>query len=81
MPHLAVSTAMFMLLFILTVVAHLRRGKRGELTLINIAAAMHGSELPALFPQMKADVCDGSRPFGVTGQEDVSEIIGDRNII
>ncbi|KAG2125402.1 hypothetical protein DEU56DRAFT_903754, partial [Suillus clintonianus] len=61
LPQLAVSTAIFILLFILTIVAHFRRGKGGDWTLINIAAAMHDSEVPAQFSQMKADLCQGSR--------------------
>ncbi|KAG2130896.1 hypothetical protein DEU56DRAFT_757737 [Suillus clintonianus] len=82
MPHLAVSTAIFMLLFIMTVVTHFRRGKGGELTLINIGAALYGSELPTQISQTKADLSEGSRPLldRKSVREDVAEMIGDRSI-
>ncbi|KAG2125401.1 hypothetical protein DEU56DRAFT_573741 [Suillus clintonianus] len=82
-PHLAISTAMFTLLFVLTIVSHVRRGKGGKLTLINIGAAMCGSELPAQISQIKADLFEGSRPLlnGKSVQGDVAEMIGNRNII
>ncbi|KAG2130897.1 hypothetical protein DEU56DRAFT_814984 [Suillus clintonianus] len=82
-PQLAVSTAIFILLFILTIIAHFRRGKGGDWTLINIAATMHDSEVPAQFYQIKADLCQGSRLLWdrKSVQEDVVEMIGDPNIV
>lgn len=54
-PNLAVSTAVFALLAVLIVIAHFRPGKGTEFTLVNVAAAVHGSELPARFARIKAD--------------------------
>ena len=48
-PNLAVATTVFALLAALIVLAHFRPGKGTEFTLVNVAAAVHQSELPALF--------------------------------
>ena len=52
-PNLAIASAMFALLIALIIVAHFRPGKGAEFTLANIAAAVHESELPALFAQQQ----------------------------
>ncbi|KAH7903188.1 hypothetical protein BJ138DRAFT_189130, partial [Hygrophoropsis aurantiaca] len=54
LPHIAVSTIMLVCLSFMIVFAHFRRGKGSEFTLINVAAAVHGSDLPEQFWQMKA---------------------------
>jgi hypothetical protein len=53
-PNLAVSTAVFALLTVLIILAHFRPGKGAEFTLVNVAAAVHGSDLPAQFARIKA---------------------------
>ncbi|KAG9316978.1 hypothetical protein JVU11DRAFT_1158 [Chiua virens] len=50
-PNLAVSTAVFALLAAVLIIAQLRSSKGTEFTLVNVAAAMHNSELPAHFAQ------------------------------
>ncbi|KAF9236444.1 hypothetical protein BU15DRAFT_77025 [Melanogaster broomeanus] len=54
-PNVVVSTVIFTILTVLIVLAQFRSGKGTEFTLINVAAAFHGSELPAQFAQMKAE--------------------------
>ncbi|KIJ59438.1 hypothetical protein HYDPIDRAFT_118539 [Hydnomerulius pinastri MD-312] len=83
-PHVAVSTVIFALLSALIVLAHFRPGKGSEFTLINIAAAVHGSELPAQFAQMKAEQLAEFEP-GLMGdhkgaQQDIAEMLGERKI-
>ena len=46
---------MFVLLAALIVVVNFRQGKGVEFTLVNVAAAVHGSELPGQFVQMKGE--------------------------
>ncbi|KAH0839482.1 hypothetical protein J3R83DRAFT_294 [Lanmaoa asiatica] len=58
-PNLAVSSAVFVLLAALIVLAHFRPGKGIEFTLVNVTAAVHGSELPAQFAQIKAEQAAG----------------------
>ncbi|KAN0097968.1 hypothetical protein V8E55_002414 [Tylopilus felleus] len=69
-PNLAVSTAVFALLTALIVLAHLRSGKGIEFTLVNVAAAVHGSELPAQFARLKAEHTGN-------GHEDADIEVGD----
>lgn len=57
-PNLAVSTAVFALLCALIVVVNFRSGQGAEFTLVNVAAAVHGSELPAQFAQINAEHTD-----------------------
>jgi hypothetical protein len=54
LPHVIVSTFLFIVLSLLVVVAHFRSGKEGKFTLFGVAAALHGSGIPAQFAQMKA---------------------------
>jgi len=65
-PHLAVSSAVFVLLAALIILAQFRPGKGTQFTLVNVAAAVHGSELPAQFAQVKA-----GQSAGVYGHTDV----------
>lgn len=58
-PNLAVSSAVFVLLIALIILAHFRPSKGVEFTLVNVAAAVHGSELPAQFAQIKAGQAAG----------------------
>lgn len=67
---MAVSTAVFALLTALIVLAHLRSGKGIEFTLVNVAAAVHGSELPAQFARLKAEHTGN-------GHEDADIEVGD----
>ncbi|KAF9233532.1 hypothetical protein BU15DRAFT_80027 [Melanogaster broomeanus] len=53
-PNVAVSTVIFIILAVLIILAQFRPGRGTEFTLINVVAAVHGSELPAQFAQMKA---------------------------
>jgi hypothetical protein len=55
LPHVIVSTFLFLVLSLLVVVAHFRSGKEEQFTLFGVAAALHGSRIPAQFAQMKAD--------------------------
>ncbi|KAF8844778.1 hypothetical protein BDN67DRAFT_962745 [Paxillus ammoniavirescens] len=85
MPIIIVSTVLFAILFALLVLAHFRSGKGTEFTLINVAAAVHGSELPAQFAQMKAEQLADSLSSVMGGnqkdaQEDIAEMLGERKI-
>jgi len=55
LPHVIVSTFLFIVLSLLIVVAHFRSGKEEQFTLFGIASALHESGIPAQFAQMKAD--------------------------
>jgi hypothetical protein len=55
LPHVIVSTFLFIILSLLVVVAHFRSGKDDKFTLFGVAAALHESTIPAQFAQMKAD--------------------------
>ncbi|KAH7885583.1 hypothetical protein F5I97DRAFT_1417124 [Phlebopus sp. FC_14] len=48
MPHVVASTILFVLLSTLSMVAHFRKGKGNEFTLLNVAAIMRESELPEI---------------------------------
>ncbi|KIM79524.1 hypothetical protein PILCRDRAFT_10351 [Piloderma croceum F 1598] len=54
LPHVMVSTFLFIVLSLLVVVAHFRSGKERKFTLFGVAAALHRSGIPAQFAQMKA---------------------------
>ncbi|KAG6374862.1 hypothetical protein JVT61DRAFT_3589 [Boletus reticuloceps] len=72
-PNLAVASAGFALLAALIVLAHFRPSKGVQFTLVNVAAAVYGSELPEKFVQMKAEqAADG---YGGIDEEAVG---GDR---
>jgi hypothetical protein len=55
LPHVIVSTFLFLLLSLLVVVAQFRSGKEEQFTLFGVAAALHGSGIPGQFAQMKTD--------------------------
>ncbi|KAF9233534.1 hypothetical protein BU15DRAFT_66529 [Melanogaster broomeanus] len=83
-PNVAVSTAIFIILAVFIILAQFRPGKGTEFTLINVAAAVHGSEIPAQFAQMKAEQMADFVP-SVMGnhkdvQHDVAEMLGERKI-
>ncbi|KAH7884959.1 hypothetical protein F5I97DRAFT_1305040 [Phlebopus sp. FC_14] len=83
MPHVALSTVLFIILSIFTAIAHYRKGKGSEFTLVNVAAAVHGSELPAQFAQMKSTLSSqGSRRLNDDkgAQEEIAEMFDDRQI-
>ncbi|KAF9224513.1 hypothetical protein BS17DRAFT_779959, partial [Gyrodon lividus] len=85
MPNVAISTVIFSILLVLLVLAHFRPGKGMEFTLINVAAAVHGSELPAQFAQMKAEQWAELMPSVMgrdpkSAQEDIAEMLGERKI-
>ena len=54
LPHVIVSTFLFVVLSLLVLIAHFRSGKEGKFTLFGVAAALHRSDIPAQFAQMKA---------------------------
>ncbi|KAF9236450.1 hypothetical protein BU15DRAFT_77031 [Melanogaster broomeanus] len=83
-PNVAVSTVIFIILAVLIILAQFRPGKGTEFTLINVVAAVHGSELPAQFAQMKAQQMADFVP-SVMGdhkdvQQDTAEMLGERKI-
>ncbi|KAF9236441.1 hypothetical protein BU15DRAFT_77022 [Melanogaster broomeanus] len=83
-PNVVVSTVIFTILTVLIVLAQFRPGKGMEFTLINVAAAFHGSELPAQFAQMKAEQMTDFVP-SVMGdhkgvQQDIAEMLRERKI-
>ncbi|KAF9230696.1 hypothetical protein BU15DRAFT_83312 [Melanogaster broomeanus] len=83
-PNVVVSTVIFSILTVLIVLAQFRPGKGMEFTLINVAAAFHGSELPAQFAQMKAEQMADFVP-SVMGdhkgvQQDIAEMLRERKI-
>jgi hypothetical protein len=55
LPHVIVSTFLFVVLSLLVIIAHFRSGKEEQFTLFGVAAALHGSRIPTQFAQMKAD--------------------------
>lgn len=55
LPHVIASTVLFGFLSLLVVIAHFRSGKDQPFTLFGVAAALHGSEIPAKYARMKAD--------------------------
>jgi hypothetical protein len=55
LPYVIVSTLLFSALSLVVVIAHFRSGKEEQFTLFGVAAALHGSEIPAQFARMKAD--------------------------
>jgi len=55
LPYVIVSTLLFSALSLVVVIAHFRSGKEDQFTLFGVAAALHGSEIPAQFARMKAD--------------------------
>ncbi|KAF9236448.1 hypothetical protein BU15DRAFT_77029 [Melanogaster broomeanus] len=83
-PNVALSTVIFILLAVLIIFAQLRPGKGTEFTLINVAAAVHGSELPVQFAQMKAEQMADFVP-SIMGdhkdvQQDIAEMLRERKI-
>lgn len=66
-PNVAVASAVFALLAATIVLAHFRPGKGVEFTLVNVAAAMHDSELPALCARVGTD----KQTPGMHGEADV----------
>ncbi|KAF8436820.1 hypothetical protein L210DRAFT_3505600 [Boletus edulis BED1] len=73
-PNLAVASAGFALLAALIVLAHFRPSKGVQFTLVNVAAAVYGSELPEKFVQMKAEQAAASDVYGDIDEE----VEGDR---
>lgn len=70
---MAVATAVFVLLTALIILAHFRPDKGVEFTLINVAAAVHGSELPAQFAQIKAgQLTDANGPTDVGSEGELA---------
>ncbi|KAG2136398.1 hypothetical protein DEU56DRAFT_805700 [Suillus clintonianus] len=54
LPNVIVATISFALLWALTIFAHFRDGKYNDFTLVNVGAALHNSDIPKAFSQMKA---------------------------
>ncbi|KAF9236446.1 hypothetical protein BU15DRAFT_77027 [Melanogaster broomeanus] len=80
-PNVAVSTVIFVILAVLIILAQFRPGKGTEFTLINVAAVVHGSELPAQFAQMKAEQMSDFVPSDPKDvQQDIAEMLGERKI-
>lgn len=94
-PNLAVASAVFALLAAVIVLAHFRRGKGVGFTLVNVAAAVHESELPALFAragtgagqtavdvdmEAEADVGDEATETAGTAGMDEARHVGDRSV-
>ncbi|KAF9233530.1 hypothetical protein BU15DRAFT_80023 [Melanogaster broomeanus] len=82
-PNVAVSTVLFVILTVFIIVAQFRPGRNTQFTLINVVAAVHGSELPAQFAQMKAQ--QGAEAVPSVGdqkdvQQDLAEMLGERKI-
>ncbi|KAG6375190.1 hypothetical protein JVT61DRAFT_3399 [Boletus reticuloceps] len=65
-PNLAVASAGFVLLAALIILAHFRSNKGFQFTLVNVAASIYGSDLPAQIMQIKTEK---SAPFGRMDEE------------
>src|SRR6267154_4513152 len=61
-PHVIVAIIAFVLLWVLTIFAHFRRGKYYDFTLVNLGAALHQSEIPEQFAQAKARAAEQAMP-------------------
>jgi len=55
LPHVIVSTFLFIVLSLFVVVSHFRSGKEDQFTLLGVAAALHDTGIPAKVAQMKTD--------------------------
>lgn len=55
LPHVIVSTFLFVVLSLFVVIAHFRSGKAEQFTLLGIAAALHGTEIPSKVAELKTD--------------------------
>ena len=55
LPHVIVSTFLFVILSLLVAIAHFRSGKEEPFTLLGVAAALHESGIPAQLARMKTD--------------------------
>jgi hypothetical protein len=55
LPHVIVSTFLFVVLSLLVIVAHFRSSKGEQFTLFGVAAALHESEISGQFAQIQAD--------------------------
>ncbi|OAX40008.1 hypothetical protein K503DRAFT_768979 [Rhizopogon vinicolor AM-OR11-026] len=63
LPHVVVATVAFVSLWALSIVAHFRRGKYYDFTLVNVGAALHKSEIPEQLSQVKAVVAEQEIPY------------------
>lgn len=84
LPNVIMSTVAFALLWALTIFAHFRKGKSYDFTLVNVGAALHNSEIPKQFSQMKAhaanDKIPRSRWVHHSADQDVVEMLGAHDI-
>lgn len=84
LPNVLVSTVAFALLWALTIFAHFRKGKGYDFTLVNVGAALHDSEIPEQFSQMKAHAANDKIPrlrwVHHSADQDVVEMLGAHDI-
>ncbi|KAG1767558.1 hypothetical protein EDD22DRAFT_875473 [Suillus occidentalis] len=84
LPNVIMSTVAFALLWALTIFAHFRKGKSYDFTLVNVGAALHNSEIPEQFSQMKAHAANNkisrSRWVHHSADQDVVEMLGAHDI-
>ncbi|KAG2123484.1 hypothetical protein DEU56DRAFT_49736 [Suillus clintonianus] len=62
LPHVILATVAFALLWALNIYAHFRQGKYYDFTLVNVGAALHNSEIPEQFSQMKTHAANQKIP-------------------
>jgi hypothetical protein len=82
LPNVIMSTVAFALLWMLTIFAHFRKGKSYDFTLVNVGAALHDSEIPKQFSQIKAanEKIPRSRWVHHSADQDVVEMLGAHDI-
>ncbi|KAG1752305.1 uncharacterized protein EDB91DRAFT_1101762 [Suillus paluster] len=84
LPNVIVATVAFVLLWALTIFAHFRHGKYCGFTLVNVGAALHNSEIPEQFSQMKAHAANQtilhSRWVHYSADQDVVEMLAAHDI-
>jgi len=84
LPHVIVATIAFVALWALNIIAHFRRGKYYDFTLVNVGAALNKSEIPEQFSQMKALVAKQELPRSrwvhYSADQDIVEMLAARDI-
>ncbi|KAJ8580275.1 hypothetical protein M405DRAFT_834601 [Rhizopogon salebrosus TDB-379] len=84
LPHVIGATFAFVALGALNIFAHFRRGKYYDFTLVNVGAALHKSEIPEQFSQMKALAAEQEMPHSrwvhYSPDQDVVEMLSAHDI-
>lgn len=84
LPHVIVATVAFATLWALTIFAHFRRGKYYDFTLVNVGSALHQSEIPEQFSQMRALAAEHEMPHSrwvhCNTDQDIVEMLAAHNI-